>query len=102
MNGICLLVNMSSTTRNLLLKTLDHLPPLILLFEKPSLRTRVTFEVAMQALGGNSLFMDLRGEQIGQREPIAEILPLQGRGGSRNGFATERDVQRQQRAGGED
>ena len=46
---------------------------LILLFEKPSLRTRVTFEVAMQALGGNSLFMDLRGEHIGQREPIADV-----------------------------
>jgi len=46
---------------------------LVLLFEKPSLRTRVTFEVAMQSLGGNSLFMDLRGEQIGQREPIADV-----------------------------
>ncbi len=46
---------------------------LVLLFEKPSLRTRVTFEVAMQSLGGASLFMDLRGEQIGQREPIADV-----------------------------
>lgn len=46
---------------------------LILLFEKPSLRTRVTFEVAMQSLGGSSLFMDLRGEPIGQREPIADV-----------------------------
>jgi ornithine carbamoyltransferase len=46
---------------------------LVLLFEKPSLRTRVTFEVAMQTLGGSSLFMDLRGEQIGQREPIADV-----------------------------
>ena len=46
---------------------------LILLFEKPSLRTRVTFEVAMQGLGGSSIFMDLRGEQIGQREPVADV-----------------------------
>jgi ornithine carbamoyltransferase len=46
---------------------------LVLLFEKPSLRTRVTFEVAMQNLGGNSLFMDLRGEQLGQREPIKDV-----------------------------
>lgn len=46
---------------------------LILLFEKPSLRTRVTFEVAMQSLGGSSLFLDLRGESIGQREPIADV-----------------------------
>jgi ornithine carbamoyltransferase len=46
---------------------------LVLLFEKPSLRTRVTFEVAMKSLGGDSLFMDLRGEKIGQREPVADV-----------------------------
>jgi hypothetical protein len=33
-NGTYLLANMSSTTRNLLLKTLDHSPPSILLLEK--------------------------------------------------------------------
>ncbi len=46
---------------------------LVLLFEKPSLRTRVTFEVAMKSLGGDSLFMDLRGEKIGQREPVSDV-----------------------------
>ncbi|MGH9783112.1 MAG: hypothetical protein ACRD88_02910, partial [Terriglobia bacterium] len=30
---------------------------LALLFEKPSLRTRVTFEVAMKTLGGESVFV---------------------------------------------
>lgn len=46
---------------------------LALLFEKPSLRTRVTFEVAIQSLGGDSLFLDCRGEPLGQREPVADV-----------------------------
>ncbi|MBI1955960.1 MAG: ornithine carbamoyltransferase [Acidobacteria bacterium] len=46
---------------------------LALLFEKPSLRTRVTFEVAMKSLGGDSIFIDCRGEPIGQREPVADV-----------------------------
>ncbi|MBI4442567.1 MAG: ornithine carbamoyltransferase [Acidobacteria bacterium] len=46
---------------------------LALLFEKPSLRTRVTFEVAMKTLGGDSIFIDCRGEPIGQREPVADV-----------------------------
>jgi ornithine carbamoyltransferase len=46
---------------------------LALLFEKPSLRTRVTFEVAMKSLGGDSIFIDCRSELLGQREPIADV-----------------------------
>ncbi|OFW00107.1 MAG: ornithine carbamoyltransferase [Acidobacteria bacterium RIFCSPLOWO2_12_FULL_54_10] len=52
---------------------------LALLFEKPSLRTRVTFEVAMKSLGGDSLFLDFRGESIGQREPVADVARNLGR-----------------------
>lgn len=46
---------------------------LALLFEKPSLRTRVTFEVAMKNLGGDSIFIDCRGEPLGQRESVPDI-----------------------------
>jgi ornithine carbamoyltransferase len=46
---------------------------LALLFEKPSLRTRVTFEVAMKTLGGDSVFIDCRGDPLGQREPVADL-----------------------------
>ena len=52
---------------------------LALLFEKPSLRTRVTFEVAMKSLGGDSLFLDFRGETIGQRETVADVAGNLGR-----------------------
>lgn len=46
---------------------------LAMVFEKPSLRTRVSFAVAMTQLGGSGLL--LRGEEIGlgSREPIKDI-----------------------------
>ena len=46
---------------------------LVLIFEKPSLRTRLTFESAMASLGGISFFIDQRGERIGKREPIKDV-----------------------------
>src|SRR5688500_5646763 len=44
-----------------------------LFFEKPSLRTRVSFEAAIAQLGGNAIF--LRGEEvgIGVRESVADF-----------------------------
>ena len=44
----------------------------VLIFDKPSLRTRITFEVAMRQLGGSSLYM--RGEEIslGVRETVSD------------------------------
>ena len=46
---------------------------LAMVFEKPSLRTRVSFAVAMTQLGGSGLL--LRDEEIGlgRREPIQDI-----------------------------
>ncbi len=41
-----------------------------LLFEKPSLRTRLTFELAIQQMGGSSVFID---GPIGAREPLKDI-----------------------------
>ena len=43
-----------------------------LLFEKPSLRTRVSFETGMVHLGGSSLFL---GDDVGwgERESIADF-----------------------------
>ncbi len=41
-----------------------------LLFEKPSLRTKLTFEIAMQQMGGGSVFME---GPIGVREPLKDI-----------------------------
>ncbi len=46
---------------------------LALLFEKPSLRTRVSFEVAMRQLGGSSLYLSPQEVGLGQREPVADV-----------------------------
>jgi ornithine carbamoyltransferase len=46
---------------------------LALLFEKPSLRTRVTFEVAIKSLGGDAIFYDCRNDPLGQRETVADL-----------------------------
>jgi ornithine carbamoyltransferase len=43
---------------------------LSLLFEKPSLRTRLTFELAMKQLGGDSI---LSNGVIGEREPLQDV-----------------------------
>lgn len=44
----------------------------IMLFEKPSLRTRITFEVGIQRLGGHALFFDHGGQRLGERESVRD------------------------------
>jgi ornithine carbamoyltransferase len=61
-----------------------HRPPLLsgrtlgLVFEKPSLRTRVSFEAAIARLGGSAIF--LRGEDVGLgiRESVADCARVLG------------------------
>lgn len=45
---------------------------IILLFEKPSLRTRVTFEVGPAKMGANTIFFDHSKERIGAREAVKD------------------------------
>ncbi|MFN0011373.1 MAG: ornithine carbamoyltransferase [Phycisphaerales bacterium] len=45
---------------------------IVLLFEKPSLRTRLTFEVGAHRLGGQAIYYDHAAERIGQRESIKD------------------------------
>lgn len=46
---------------------------LALIFEKPSLRTRVAYEVGIAGLGGGSVFLDHTSTRLGQREPIRDV-----------------------------
>jgi ornithine carbamoyltransferase len=46
---------------------------LALLFEKPSLRTRVSFQVAMRALGGETIYLAPQEVGLGEREPIKDV-----------------------------
>ncbi len=52
---------------------------LVLLFEKPSLRTRVSFEVAMRQLGGQSLYLSPEEVQLGKRESIPDVARVLSR-----------------------
>ena len=46
---------------------------MVLFFEKASLRTRLTFEAAMNTLGGNAIFVDQTQSPLGERESLADM-----------------------------
>jgi len=59
-------------------KSTKKSPPLAhkniaLLFEKPSLRTKASFSVAVEQLGGNSTYMGPDEVQIGKRETASDV-----------------------------
>jgi ornithine carbamoyltransferase len=45
---------------------------IVMLFEKPSLRTRVSFEVGAAKLGAKVVYFDHSSSRIGQREPVSD------------------------------
>ena len=51
---------------------------LALLFEKPSLRTRVSFERAMQRLGGHAIYLSQQEVRMGEREPVRDVARVLG------------------------
>ena len=48
-------------------------------FERPSTRTRVSFDIAMRQLGGSALVMDGAGMQLGRGESIADTARVLSR-----------------------
>ena len=46
---------------------------LAMIFEKPSLRTRATFDVGMTSMGGQALFLDHSDAKLGERESIRDV-----------------------------
>lgn len=65
--------------------THGNAPPLLagrvagLLFQKPSLRTRMSFEVAMLQLGGHAVYLSPSEIQLGQREGVADAARVLSR-----------------------
>ena len=52
---------------------------LALLFEKPSLRTRVSFEVAMRQVGGQCIYLSPQEVGLGQRESVPDVARVLSR-----------------------
>jgi len=82
--------NLSSTDIHLLIsntvdiKTAGWLSSLsgktvALLLEKPSLRTRVSFEVAMRQLGGQTIYLSPAEVGLGKREAVADVARVLSR-----------------------
>src|SRR6266436_8938326 len=46
---------------------------MVMFFEKPSLRTRLTFEAGMDSLGGSTFFVDQTSSRIDARESLHDI-----------------------------
>jgi ornithine carbamoyltransferase len=51
----------------------------VLLFEKPSLRTRVSFDVAVYQLGGHCLYLSPEEVGLDKREPVEDAAKVLGR-----------------------
>ncbi|MDF2401584.1 ornithine carbamoyltransferase [Aeromonas sp. 5HA1] len=45
----------------------------VTLFEKPSLRTRVTFDIGIAKLGGHSVYLDQQNGALGKRESVKDF-----------------------------
>ncbi|MFI4880954.1 MAG: ornithine carbamoyltransferase [Phycisphaerales bacterium JB064] len=53
-------------------RTLEN-KAIALVFEKPSLRTRVSFEIGLTRLGAHTIYLDQGGSPIGDRESIKDF-----------------------------
>jgi ornithine carbamoyltransferase len=50
-----------------------------MIFEKPSLRTRVSFDVAMHQLGGTAIYLSPAEIKIGERESVPDVARVMSR-----------------------
>src|SRR5438105_4746523 len=49
---------------------------LVMIFEKPSLRTRLSFEIGIHQLGGHAVYLPPDGIGLGVREKVSDIAKV--------------------------
>ena len=54
---------------------------LVMMFEKPSLRTRISFEIGMTQLGGHAIYLAPSDIGLGVREPVSDVAKVTSRMG---------------------
>src|SRR5205809_5876436 len=52
---------------------------LAMIFQKPSLRTQVSFEIGMSQLGGHALYLGPDHIALGKRESVSDVASVLGR-----------------------
>jgi ornithine carbamoyltransferase len=52
---------------------------LVMVFEKSSTRTRLSFEAGMQQLGGAAIYLNTRDSQLGRGEPVEDAAQVMSR-----------------------
>ena len=52
---------------------------MLMIFEKPSLRTRLSFEVGMAQLGGHAIYLDVKDSPLGEKESIEDMAKVSSR-----------------------
>ena len=83
---LCSIADLSSSEVRALLKLGHHVKQdprayrhaldakqMVLMFEKASLRTRLSFEAGFSTMGGNAIFVDHTSSPLGERESISDV-----------------------------
>jgi ornithine carbamoyltransferase len=58
--------------------TMEH-KTMLMIFEKPSLRTRVSFETGLNQLGGHAIFYSIKDSPLGKKENIHDTVKCASR-----------------------
>ena len=70
---------LKSKSTDVVLKKFETAPNLVMIFDKPSTRTRVSFDVAMRQIGGQTIVLNRGDMQIGRGETIADTAKVLSR-----------------------
>ena len=80
-NDLLNIINLGIEFKNSKKSTILSNKTAILLFDKPSLRTKLSFIAGVQKLGGNAIYFSPEEVGMGSREPIPDVSSVVSRMG---------------------